>query len=246
MSPNSSLYRFSFPDPTAVSGLTVASCLVTQAPAGKEGAAVVRPYTPVSFPREAQGHLDMVIKTYPTGAMSSYIDRLSLGEQLAFKGPFVKLSVTKNMKRSIGLVAGGTGITPMLQVIEHVLRLPGDVTALSLVFANKSPDDILLKSRLDQLTSAHPSGRFRVHYVVDAAPPGWSGGSIGFVTAELLRATMPAAGSGADADDVMVMVCGPPGMMAAVSGDKAPDKSQGSLSGALRTLGYKPEQVFKF
>ena len=51
VSPNSSLYRFSFPDPTAVSGLTVASCLVTQAPAGKEGAAVVRPYTPVSFPR---------------------------------------------------------------------------------------------------------------------------------------------------------------------------------------------------
>ncbi len=36
------------------------------------------------------------------------------------------------------------------------------------------------------------------------------------------------------------------GMMAAISGDKAPDKSQGPLSGALLALGYSSEQVFKF
>jgi cytochrome-b5 reductase len=35
-------------------------------------------------------------------------------------------------------------------------------------------------------------------------------------------------------------------MMNAISGDKAPDKSQGPLSGALKDLGYAPEQVFKF
>jgi cytochrome-b5 reductase len=34
--------------------------------------------------------------------------------------------------------------------------------------------------------------------------------------------------------------------MKAVSGDKAPDKSQGELTGALKDLGYAPEQVFKF
>jgi cytochrome-b5 reductase len=34
--------------------------------------------------------------------------------------------------------------------------------------------------------------------------------------------------------------------MKAVSGDKAPDKSQGPLEGALKALGYSPEQVFKF
>jgi hypothetical protein len=30
ISPNSSLYRFAFPDPSAISGLHVASCLMTQ------------------------------------------------------------------------------------------------------------------------------------------------------------------------------------------------------------------------
>jgi len=38
----------------------------------------------------------------------------------------------------------------------------------------------------------------------------------------------------------------PQGLMNAVSGDKAPDKSQGPLKGALADLGYSPEQVFKF
>jgi hypothetical protein len=37
-----------------------------------------------------------------------------------------------------------------------------------------------------------------------------------------------------------------PGMMAAVSGDKAPDKTQGELTGLLKAMGYTQEQVYKF
>jgi cytochrome-b5 reductase len=54
------------------------------------------------------------------------------------------------------MVAGGTGITPMLQVIEEVLRNPADKTTLSLVFGNVTADDILLKSRIDALAAKHP------------------------------------------------------------------------------------------
>ena len=42
------------------------------------------------------------------------------------------------------------------------------------------------------------------------------------------------------------MVCGPPPMMKAVSGDKLPDKSQGPLEGMLKGMGYTEGQVFKF
>jgi hypothetical protein len=38
----------------------------------------------------------------------------------------------------------------------------------------------------------------------------------------------------------------PAGMMNAVSGDKAPDKSQGELTGLLKAMGYTAEQVCKF
>ena len=82
-----------------------------------------------------------------------------------------------------------------------------------------------------------------MHYLVDAAPDGWTGGSVGFVTPELLKGAMPPTAAG---DDVLVLVCGPPGMMKAVSGDKDLDKSQGELSGALKALGYASQQVFYF
>lgn len=44
----------------------------------------------------------------------------------------------------------------------------------------------------------------------------------------------------------IVQVCGPPSMMTAISGDKAPDKSQGEVSGLLASMGYTKDHVYKF
>ena len=106
-----------------------------------------------------------------------------------------------------------------------------------------------------------------MHYVLDKPPLFWRGGS-GFVSAEMLKAKMPAPGP-----DTAIYVCGPPGFMNAVSGGKAKDFTQGELDGAahelhvhvcarrgvsainraprrgaghLKALGYTAQQVFKF
>ena len=89
--------------------------------------------------------------------MSKHFAGMKVGDTLECKGPIVKLEYKPNMKASIGMVAGGTGITPMLQVIEEVLRNPADKTKLSLVFGNVTQDDILLKSRIDALAAKHPN-----------------------------------------------------------------------------------------
>jgi ferredoxin-NADP reductase len=60
-----------------------------------------------------------------------------------------------------GMIAGGTGITPMYQVAQTVLRDTGDRTSFSLIFANVNADDILIKGELDALAAAYP-GRFKV------------------------------------------------------------------------------------
>lgn len=150
----------------------------------------------------------------------------------------IKLAYTPNMKKHIGMVAGGTGITPMLQIIEEVLRNPADKTQLTLVYGSVSHEDILLKPRLDALASKH-AGQFKVVYIVDKAPKGWKG-PVGFVTPALLKEHMPAP-----EDDSLVLVCGPPGMMVAISGSKAKDFSQGEVGGALKQLGYAEKHVFK-
>lgn len=175
--------------------------------------------------------------------MSEHIFSLKPGDRLDFKGPIPKLPYETNKWKHIGMVAGGTGITPMLQVVHRSLSDAQDKTRINLLFGNVTPDDILLKPELDQLAKRYPD-RFKVSYTLDRPVPGWPGFS-GFVTAEMLqKAGMPSA----DQDGVIMMVCGSDGMLKHVCGLKNPDKSQGEVGkdSLLGKLGFKKEQVFKF
>jgi cytochrome-b5 reductase len=87
----------------------------------------VRPYTPVNYVTD-KGYLDFVIKEYPNGKMSKHIASLKPGDSLLIKGPVPKYPYKPNSKEVIGLIAGGTGITPCYQLIKHVLNDPNDKT----------------------------------------------------------------------------------------------------------------------
>uniref|UniRef100_A0A0E0MS16 NADH-cytochrome b5 reductase n=1 Tax=Oryza rufipogon TaxID=4529 RepID=A0A0E0MS16_ORYRU len=223
VSHNSQLFRFSF-DPSTKLGLDVASCLITR-------------YTPISDP-DSKGYFDLLIKVYPDGKMSQYFASLKPGDVVEVKGPIEKLRYSPNMKKQIGMIAGGTGITPMLQVVRAILKNPDDNTQVSLIYANVSPDDILLKRELDRLASSYPN--FKVFYTVDKPSNDWRGG-VGYISKDIALKGLPRPG-----EDSLILVCGPPGMMNHISGDKAKDRSQGELTGILKELGYTAEMVYKF
>jgi len=216
--------------------LPVASFLVTKAKLGEEE--VIRPYTPTSQ-AEQKDHFDLLVKVYPEGKMSKHFGNLHPGDELLMKGPITKLPYTANMKKEIGMVAGGTGITPMYQVLRHILANPDDHTQVSLVFANVTPQDILLKHELDELAKAHSN--FHVHYVIEKdVPQNWTG-SVGYVNEHIGAKYLPKPST-----DSLVMVCGPPPMVKAISGTKGPNYTQGEVDGVLKHLGFTPENVFKF
>ncbi|KAE8664316.1 NADH-cytochrome b5 reductase-like protein [Hibiscus syriacus] len=177
VSHNTHLFRFSF-DPNEKLGLDVASCILTRAPLGQDAEGktkyVIRPYTPISDP-DAKGYFDLLVKVYPEGKMSQHFASLKPGDVVEVKGPIEKLRYSPNMKKHIGMIAGGTGITPMLQVIEAILKNPDDKTQVSLLYANVSPDDILLKQKLDILAASHPN--LKVFYTVDNPTKTWKGGA---------------------------------------------------------------------
>ena len=52
-------------------------------------------------------------------------------------------------------IAGGSGLTPMLQVIKEIARNPEDTTEVMFVFANQTVEDIILKKELDELAAKH-------------------------------------------------------------------------------------------
>ena len=161
-------------------------------------------------------------------------------QRLSFKGPIPKYPLAPNQHSHIALIAGGTGVTPMWQVAQAIFRNPEDKTKVTLVFANVSEDDILLKKEFEDLENTYPQ-RFRAFYVLDNPPDRWTQGK-GRITKEILKTVLPEP----KVEGIKLFVCGPPPFYAAISGGKMSPQDQGELSGYLKELGYSKDQVFKF
>lgn len=172
--------------------------------------------------------------------MSTHLHDLAPGQSLDFKGPLPKYPWSPNKHEHIALLAGGTGITPMYQLIRTIFDNPEDKTKVTLVFGNISEEDILLKRELAKIENTYPQ-RFRAFYVLDNPPKDWAGNK-GYITKDLLKTVLPEPKEG----NIKVFVCGPPGLYKAISGPKVSPKDQGELTGILKELGYTADQVYKF
>lgn len=144
----------------------------------------MRSYTPISSDDD-RGHFKLLIKSYEKGNISRYLSLLTLGQTVRVKGPKGQFKYEAGLVAHLGMIAGGTGITPMLQIIRAIMKNPKDKTKVSLIYANVGFEDILLKSELDDLANRHPE-RFEVYYVLNIPPAqGWNGG-VGFVTKDMI------------------------------------------------------------
>jgi len=243
-------FRFALPTPEHVLGLPVGQHIFLTARIN--GELVIRPYTPTSSDDD-KGYVDLVIKVYFAnvhpkfpggGKMSQHLEGMSVGDHIDFRGPNGHLKYLgngtfsvadgKNKKappkeitgiKKVAMIAGGTGITPMLQIINQVAKDPTDNTKLSLLFANQTEDDILLRDDLDILSD---KSNLKVWYTVDKAPEDWRY-SEGFVSADMIRAHLPAPG-----EDTLVLMCGPPPMI------------NFACNPNLDELGYAAESRFSF
>ncbi len=194
----------------------------------KDGNLVIRSYTPVTG-NETPGIVTFVIKVYfpkpprfPNGGrMSQHLNSLAIGDEMLMRGPtghltytHKKFTVNRGKKgidtkyvNHLGMIAGGTGITPMLQVISAIFRDVSDTgTTISLLYANVTEGDILVREELEGFAQRYPS-RFRISYTLDQPSDGWKGYT-GFVNEQMIRESLPAPGEG-----VHVLLCGPPPML---------------------------------
>jgi cytochrome-b5 reductase len=167
---------------------------------------VKRSYTPTSS-NDDKGFFDLVIKIYPKGKMTQFLDHLKVNEdEIEVLGPKGLFTYKKNEFKKIGMIAGGTGITPCLQVIEHVLKDKTDKTELSLLYGNITEDDIILRDVIDELAKKHDN--FKVYHVLNEAPENWNQGK-GFITKEMIEKHLLVKGSSKQ----QFLMCGPPPMI---------------------------------
>lgn len=237
ISHNVAIYRFKLPTSQSVLGLPIGQHISIGAPLIQPDGStkeIVRSYTPISGDHQP-GHFDLLIKSYPQGNISKLMASLVVGQTIRVRGPKGAFVYTPNMVRHFGMIAGGTGITPMLQIIRAIVRgRPiGDKTQVDLIFANVALQDILLKEDLDTLVQADAG--IRVHFVLDNPPEGWTGG-VGYVTPDMISKWLPKP-----AADVKILLCGPPPM---VSGLKKATDSLGFAK--ARPVSKLADQVFAF
>lgn len=206
LSANTYRLAFSLPSAGAILGLPTGQHVAIQAEVG--GKTISRSYTPISNNRDP-GVLELVIKVYPDGLLTNHMAGLKVGEMLEFRGPKGAMTYKNGLCIHIGMIAGGTGITPMYQLIRAICEDESDKTTVSLLYANNSEDDILLRPQLDSWAAKYPE-KFKVWYVVGTAPKGWKYGT-GFVTKEVINERLPTPSL-----DSKIMLCGPPGMINAM------------------------------
>ncbi|CAA7265856.1 unnamed protein product [Cyclocybe aegerita] len=240
---NSSSFVFELPNNEA-SLIPVASCLVVKSSdleglVDAKGKPIIRPYTPIS-PPDAPGELTLLVKRYETGNMSKYIFGLKEGDTLALKGPITKLPYQANEFDEIALIGGGSGITPLYQVLTHALSDKKNKTKFKLLYSNVTEKDILLREELDGLKKKYPNN-LDILYLLDQPSEGWKG-RVGYISADIIKQHVSPASL---KEKVKVFVCGPPPQVAAIAGKKNGMK-QGDLGGILKELGYTEDQVFKF
>lgn len=206
ISHNTCIYRFGLPKSTDKLGLPIGQHIsIGTTINGKE---VVRSYTPISTD-ETLGYFDLLIKVYDQGNITKYVDSKKIGETIDVRGPKGFFNYTPNMVESLGMIAGGTGITPMYQIITAICSNPSDKTKVNLIYANVTENDILMKPELEELRKQHPD-QFKIHYVLNNPPDNWDG-SVGFVTPEIMDKHLPKA-----TDNTNLLLCGPPPMISAM------------------------------
>ena len=185
-----------------------------------DGREVVRCYSMSSTPHPGDTTLTVTVKRVPDGVMSNWmIDTLRAGDTIETMRP-AGLFVLQDQGPSIPIVAfgGGSGITPILSIIETALATTE--RPITLVYANREADSVIFDARLREL-AAGSGGRLSVHFHLDS--------EAGFLTADDCVRLVGEAGS--DPAGADFYVCGPGPYMDVVES-------------AVATLGISPAQLF--
>ncbi|HEX5504392.1 MAG TPA: ferredoxin reductase [Thermomicrobiales bacterium] len=188
----------------------------------EDGYQAQRSYSIASPPEEPR--VALTIERLDDGEVSPYLtDELRAGDRLELRGP-IGGYFTWRVERGgpLLLVAGGSGVVPLMAMLRHRAAAGGAVPA-RLLYSSRAADEIIYRAELDRLAAADGALDV-VHTLTRAQPPGWTGYRRRIDRAMLAEVAWPAAAR------PLVFVCGPTRLVEAVASD-------------LVALGHEPGRV---
>jgi ferredoxin-NADP reductase len=188
----------------------------------EDGYQAQRSYSIASAPENPR--LAITVELLPDGEVSSYlVGELRPGDQLELRGPIGGYFVWEaRMGGPLLLVAGGSGIVPLMSMLRH-REASGTSVGARLVYSARSWEDVIYRDELQRLASG-ANGLHVFHTLTRSQPPGWTGYARRVDGTMLSETAWPASSS------PTTFVCGPTSFVE-------------SAASALVLLGYPATSV---
>ena len=140
----------------------------------EDGYQAERSYSIASPPEEAPGVM-LTIERLDDGEVSPYLtDELRVGDKLELRGPIGGYFVWEaSMGGPLLLVAGGSGIVPLMAMLRHRATV-GSTVATRLLYSSRSFEDIIYRDELERLVR-NTTMLEVVQTLTRAQPPAWAG-----------------------------------------------------------------------
>ena len=188
----------------------------------EDGYQAQRSYSISSAPEDG-GRLTISVERLGDGEVSPYLaGDLRAGDRIELRGPIGGYFVwDAGMTDPLLLVAGGSGVCPLMAMLRHRAARSSDVPA-RLLYSSRSIEDVIFRAELDRLAAADGLEVFLT--LTRDRPPGWPG------YARRVDAEMLAEVAWSPGRRPLVFVCGPTPFVEAVAG-------------SLVTLGHDPSRI---
>jgi ferredoxin-NADP reductase len=151
----------------------------------EDGYQVERSYS-IASPPEQHHQVTLTVERLDDGEVSPYLtEELRVGDRLELRGPIGGYFVwDAAMGGPLLLIAGGSGIVPLMAMLRHRITV-GSRVATRLLYSSRSLEEVIYRDELDRLVKS--SKMLEVVYTLTREhPPGWTG-YIRRIDIEMLR-----------------------------------------------------------
>jgi ferredoxin-NADP reductase len=175
----------------------------------EDGYQAQRSYSVASAPESAQ--VMLTVERIEAGEVSPYLAaNVQPGDRFELRGPIGGYFVwTVAVGGPLFLVAGGSGIAPLMAMLRHRAAANSTVPAV-LLYSSRAAEDIIYRQELDRM-AARNDGLKIAHTLTRRRPPGWTEGARRIDRSMLESVGLPASAR------PKVFICGPTGLVESVS-----------------------------
>ena len=167
----------------------------------QDGYSAQRSYSIASEP-ERRSEIDLTVERIADGEVSPFLhDSVAPGDRLEVRGPIGGYFVWEaSTGGPLLLVAGGSGIVPLMAMLRHRAASRAKVAA-RLLYSSRAFDDVIYRQELDTL--AKSDGLEVFHTLTRSQPPGWPGYARRIDEKMLGEVSRPLG------SDALAYICGP-------------------------------------